>query len=93
MNIATVKASLGEYLEAFDFYSYAIDVITNSIGRENTTYGQLCLGLLDVIYIVPTINMKDYQDLIDKSLSIFKGIEDGNNLHYYNALFFNGIID
>ena len=35
--------------------------------------------------------MKDYQDLIDKSLSIFKGIEDGNNLHYYNALFFNGI--
>ncbi|NNK82813.1 MAG: CHAT domain-containing protein, partial [Flavobacteriaceae bacterium] len=73
------------------YYGSAIDVISNAIGTQNTIYGQLCLGLLDVIYIIPTENIQDYQNLIDTSLSIFKGIEEGNNLHYYNALFFNGI--
>jgi len=93
MNIGKVNADLGNYTEAFSYYDKAIDVIGDSIGTQNTVYGQLCLGLLDVIFRIPELDITEFDYLIDTTLSIFEVNSEGNNLFYNSALFYKAVLN
>ncbi|WP_406685484.1 CHAT domain-containing protein [Seonamhaeicola sp. MEBiC1930] len=92
MNLGTVYGLLNNYSSAYFCYTEAVEVISQSIGVENSLYGQLCIGLLGVVYKDQSIEVSESKELVDRALSIFKNNTDESNLYYNYALMYKAII-
>ena len=93
MNIGNAYASLENFNESYPYFEKASDIIANSIGTQNTIYGQLCIGLLQVIYQDDPKMFPQFENLVDIALQIFENSTDKNNFFYNYALFFKSIIN
>ena len=93
MNIGIIYSTLGNYEKCYDYFNKAIEIIANSIGTNNTTYGQLCVSLLGVVYKEQPQNLLQFEDLIDTAINIFGNTTKKDGLFYNYALFYKALTE
>ncbi len=91
MNIGGIYRARGDYQTAYTFLETAIDIIADSIGTDNTTYGQLCVMILQVAFANPEETLSELEFLADYAIKIFSSKENINNLFYNYAHFFKAV--
>lgn len=93
MNIATAYSALGEPLKSFEYFERATDIIAEAIGTQNTTYGELCILLLNVVYNYLPDNFLEFEYLIDTALKIVEGNTKKDGFFYNQALFYKAMAE